>query len=255
MAAQKTKVKDDQASGVYPRADGLNYGYLLNAIHQYKSPDWYLEIGTNTGDSLRLAHCKSISVDPEFLVDQNVIGAKPALHVFQQTSDDFFASKFVEFMGIGLDFAFLDGLHLYEYTLRDFANAEKLMDPDGVILIHDVIPISYLASRRDWDRQKTTFWTGDVWKVVEILRTYRPDLDVRVLNAKPSGMAVITKLDPKNTVIDDKMDEIREIYDAKDLDAANLAEVTEMLAIERTVPYMAEQGMWQGDVPDAPPES
>lgn len=240
MAKKTKKLPDDSE---FPKADGLNYGYLLNAIHKHREPDWYLEIGTNTGDSLALAKCNCISVDPEFLVKQNVIGTKPSLHVLQQTSDDFFASGFVGKMGISLDVAFLDGLHLYEFTLRDFMNAEKLMSKEGIILIHDVIPITYLASRRDWDRQETTFWTGDVWKVVDILRRYRPDLDVRVMNANPSGMAVITNLDPSNTVIDDKMDEIRKEYDKKDLDASNLAEVTEMLSIERTIPYLEEKGM------------
>ena len=36
---------------------------------------------------------KTIAVDPFFRAEINIIGKKPALHVFQATSDDFFAKR------------------------------------------------------------------------------------------------------------------------------------------------------------------
>jgi hypothetical protein len=38
------------------------------------------------------------------------------------------------------DFIFLDGLHTFSQTYCDFRNALKHLDPDGCILIDDVIP-------------------------------------------------------------------------------------------------------------------
>lgn len=61
------------------------------------------------------------------------MGEKPALHLFQATSDDFFASDFLRRDGIRLGLSFLDGMHLYEFLLRDVMNTEAASDPNGVI--------------------------------------------------------------------------------------------------------------------------
>ena len=77
---------------------------------------------------------KTIAVDPSFRIDSNVIKDKPALHIFQQTSDDFFDSGFLKAARAKLSFSFLDGMHLFEYLLRDFINTEKNSHPDSVIV-------------------------------------------------------------------------------------------------------------------------
>ena len=42
---------------------------------------------------------------------------------------------------------------------------------------------------------------GDVWKIMPILARHRPDLELSVIDAAPSGMAVVRNLDPKNMVL------------------------------------------------------
>ena len=43
-------------------------------------------------------------------------------------------------------------------------------------------------------------WSGDVWKVVVWLRRHRPDLRITTLDVAPTGLAVVTGLDPRRPV-------------------------------------------------------
>jgi len=192
----------------FPTLKGVPYLRYLARMHRHLLPNWYLEVGTNTGRSLARATCNSIAVDPNFIISSDVIGSKPAVHFFQSTSDDFFSADHTKRLCDKIDLAFLDGLHLFEFLLRDFMGTEKLCDTDSVIAMHDCIPMSYIAAERHWDTKATKSWTGDVWKVVPILKKYRPDLKVEVLDCPPSGLTIVTNLDPENDVLDKHYDEI-----------------------------------------------
>jgi len=48
-------------------------------MHSILKPRSYVEIGVNRGETLALADCASVGVDPEFLIDRDVVGKKPAL--------------------------------------------------------------------------------------------------------------------------------------------------------------------------------
>ena len=108
-------------------------------------------------------------------------------------------------LGGPVDLAFVDGLHLFEQALRDVANVEHHSNPDGIILIHDCLPIDEATSTRE---QTTVIWSGDVWKVVVALRRYRHDLTVTTVDVEPTGLAIVSGLNPDNTVLFDRYDEI-----------------------------------------------
>jgi len=57
-----------------------------------------------------------------------------------------------------------------------------------------------LEAARD---RKTEPWTGDVYKVVEILRRRRPDLVVLLVNTAPTGTAVVVGLDQTSAILRD----------------------------------------------------
>jgi hypothetical protein len=44
-------------------------------------------------------------------------------------------------------------------------------------------------------------WSGDVWKLVVILKKYRPDLSIHVVGAPPTGVCIVRKLDPASRVL------------------------------------------------------
>lgn len=186
----------------------LQYVHCLEQIHKAVKPKLYFEIGVDTGVSFSLARCKSIGVDPDFQISSPLFA--PA-RLFRSKSDKFFAQeeKCKKLFNGGIDLAFIDGMHLSEFALRDFIETEKWMNPGGVILFDDVLPdqIQMLTRKRSFGA-----WCGDVYKVVGILRQYRPDLKVSVFEAfiggYRKGLAVVTGADPENRVLQDNYAEI-----------------------------------------------
>jgi hypothetical protein len=190
------------------RPEGMDYRRYLGAIHLGAPVDWYLEVGCRNGKSFALSRSRTIAVDPFFKVDINVIGKKPALHVFQQTSDDFFASGFLDAIGARLSLSFLDGMHLFEYLLRDVINTEAHSHENGVTILHDCVPYSHEMTTRDLDNLPRGAWTGDVWKLIPILGTYRPDLKIDVMDCRPTGLVLLSNLNPADTTLSDAYDDL-----------------------------------------------
>lgn len=191
---------EPEASAPIPAIDGLRYLRMLRRLHAMLKPDWYFEIGTHTGRSLALARCNFVAVDPEFRIEHPVVnGLGRQMHLFQTTSDAFFASGFPQRNGLQFDLAFLDGMHLFEFLLRDFMNTERVMAPGGTIVLHDCCPTTLSMASRE---RPPGPWTGDVWKALLILLEYRPDLDIQVAAAAPTGLVIIGNLDPQSRVLD-----------------------------------------------------
>jgi Methyltransferase domain len=172
---------------------------LLQGLHAKTRPRTYLEIGINTGRSMVLSRTRSIGVDPSFKIDRPI---HCDVQLVRATSDDFFAREepLAHFDGLPVDLAFIDGMHLSDFALRDFINIEPFMAETGVVVIDDVLPRNGLEAARD---RKTGPWTGDVYKVVETLRRRRLDLVVLLVNTAPTGTAVIVGVDPASTVLRD----------------------------------------------------
>lgn len=190
----------------FPRAaplGGIGYQGLLDGLHRHGGVRRYLEIGTQSGLSLALARCPAISIDPSYRLDKEAWGKRPGMHLFEMTSDDFFAAHDpVAILGGPVDLGFIDGMHLAEFVLRDFVNLERAAAPGGTIAIHDVYPGNFeMAERRRRtghrkDKALARAWTGDVWRVLPLLARERPDLRIEVMDCPPTGIALVTGLDP-----------------------------------------------------------
>ncbi|MGQ7244749.1 O-linked N-acetylglucosamine transferase family protein [Salinicola sp. V024] len=175
---------------------------VLATIHAKAKPNIYLEIGVQTGKSLALAKCHSIGIDPNPCISHPL----NSNHViFNMTSDDFFATTANETIDDTIDFSFIDGMHLFEYALRDFINVEKHSHYNTIVAIDDIFPGHPNQALRE---RITQNWTGDVWKLVEILEAYRPNLHITFLNAYPTGLLIVKGLDPENTILSQNYDEI-----------------------------------------------
>jgi hypothetical protein len=229
MAQQKLSKNDDLLTDgmrgeELVRHSGLGYhDYLVNLIESSNAKS-YLEIGTFSGDSLARVNCAAIAIDPKFHVSQNVIGQKPACMMFQMASDDFFANHDPTMMfGRKIDIAFLDGLHLYEFLLRDFINTEKHCFPDSFIVMHDCVPPTYEMTNRTYmpallNADYKNYWTGDVWKIIPILQKFRPDLKVAMIDCPPTGLLIVGNLNPNSTILSDNYSTIVSEFEDKGRD-------------------------------------
>jgi len=158
---------------------------FLDMLHYHLQPRGYLEIGVLYGDSLRLARCPRIGIDP----DPQVLGHFPETSLYRGTSDSFFQNVPREEVTIDVDLAFIDGMHLAEFALRDLFNIEtNLASPRTVVVFDDVLPRNQEEAHRI---QCPGDWTGDVWKVWGYLDEYRPDLQKRLVDTSPTGTMVI----------------------------------------------------------------
>jgi predicted O-methyltransferase YrrM len=198
------------------RLSGVPYLHGLEFLHVSRGVTRYLEVGTQWGLSLRLAKGRSVAIDPKFLFNRLAPWAVAAdLHLFETTSDDYFAgSDPREVLGGPIQMAFIDGMHLADFVLRDFANIEPFCAPDGIIVLHDAIPMNFemagrakRAEARE-DKALADCWTGDVWRVGPILRRERPDLTIEAFDCPATGLVVISQLDPGNRSFAPKLPEI-----------------------------------------------
>ena len=205
---------------------------FLRELHKVTANRNYLEIGVNDGRSLTLSRVPSVAIDPAFKV---VTEIRCDVHLAKATSDDFFArdnplvhlrggrhplrqlarnrSPLAYWRRTTLDLSFIDGMHLFEYALRDFINVEKHSDWASVIVFDDMLPRSIDEAARD---RHTNAWTGDVYKLIEILARYRPDLVTVLVDTQPTGQLVVFGADPTNTVLKDKYEEILAEYNVAD---------------------------------------
>jgi tetratricopeptide (TPR) repeat protein len=181
------------------RLPGDDYVSVLAQLHDILRPATYVEIGVETGATLALARPPTLAVgiDPALRVTHEFI---TATRLFGTTSDDFFAGYDLtaELNGQRVELAFIDGLHTFDQALKDFINLERHAAPSAVMVFHDVLPLDAISSARV---RRSGFWTGDTWKILPALRRHRPDLELGMVPAAPSGLLVVRGLDPASSVL------------------------------------------------------
>jgi tetratricopeptide (TPR) repeat protein len=184
---------------------------LLAWFNSVLQPKLYLEIGVDEGVSLACTTGPAIGVDPRPQLRLSVDPGGKA-KIVTSSSDAFFTSQAESILQPSPELAFIDGMHLFEFALRDFINTERYMAPWGLVVIDDIYPCHPVQARR---RRCTGAWTGDVWKLLPVLRKHRPDLTLLCLNAHTTGLLLIAGLNADNiqlsSVYEDVVREYRSI--------------------------------------------
>ena len=136
---------------------------VLNKIAEIIEAERYLEIGVCDGSNMRrMTVAEKWGVDP---LPQ--MPAVQASDVFvPKTSQDFFrmalAARTTRF-----DLVFIDGDHRAEVVYAEVQDALMLLNPGGVIVLHDCNPHTEAMQIVPGIQGE---WTGDVWKAVMQLR-------------------------------------------------------------------------------------
>lgn len=177
----------------------FNYYKFLAQVHKRLRPRNYLEIGVRNGGSLALSSCRSVAIDPAYSITAEI---NAPVSLFRTSSDEYFAREdpLQPTGGEPFDLAFIDGLHIFEFALRDFINAERHASNRGMIIFDDVLPRTVDEAARV---RHTHGWTGDVYSVLGVIAKYRPELSVITIGTQPTGLLMITGLDPDSTVLSD----------------------------------------------------
>lgn len=170
---------------------------LLAWLHSWLQPALYLEIGVDEGVSLACARGAAVGIDPRPEL-RLCVDLPPTATIVASSSDAFFASQARALLQPQPELAFIDGMHLFEFALRDLINTERHLAPWGLVVLDDIYPCHPAQARR---RRRTGAWTGDVWKLLPILREHRPDLTLLCLNAHTTGLLLIAGLDASHTAL------------------------------------------------------
>jgi SAM-dependent methyltransferase len=187
-------------------AGQVRYRQVLKQAHAYLKPELYLEIGVNTGASIALAKGPAVGVDPR----PNVTRELPdAVKLVEIQSDDFFEKVAEKLLQPQPELIFIDGMHLFEFALRDFINAEAVAAPNAVIVIDDIFPNHPAQATRD---RTTRHWTGDIWKLHDLLKKERPDLFLMPIDTAPTGLLLVWGLNPANRRLWERYDKYIRTY-------------------------------------------
>lgn len=176
---------------------------FLDQLHRLLKPRGYLEIGVQYGGSLALAQCPALGIDPTPMVTPGTVGAET--QVFVGASDFYFSHYKPRMLPQFIDLAFIDGMHLSEFALRDFMNVERVSHSGTVIVFDDVLPYSEAIAARE---QPPGDWTGDVWRVIDVLTLYRKDLRMLQVDTFPTGSLVVFDVNPNSVVLNEQYEAI-----------------------------------------------
>ncbi|NES73873.1 MAG: class I SAM-dependent methyltransferase, partial [Okeania sp. SIO2D1] len=97
------------------------------------------------------------------------------------SSDEFFKSYAQKFESF--DLIYLDGLHTFEQTFRDFCASLAVAHSKTIWLIDDTCPRSYAQAQSSLQRcrqiqnfsgEKSGAWMGDVFKIVPAIHDFFP---------------------------------------------------------------------------------
>jgi hypothetical protein len=158
----------------------------------------YLEVGVFDGSTFNNVTFETKdAVDPKFRFDVRE-HTTPKARFFEVASDDFFVHFHRDKK---YDLIFLDGLHTFEQTFRDFcASLAGAAHERTVWLIDDVFPVDIFSAHPD---QKTALrfrhatenkrkaWHGDVYKVVFTINDFFPNLSFRTIKTGGNHQTVV----------------------------------------------------------------
>lgn len=155
--------------------NGISRIDVINRLIESRGYKSYLEVGVEFGQCFN-----SINIENKTGVDPDISSAATV----KMTSDEFFATIAPD---VKYDIIFIDGLHEYEQCYRDIVNATKHLNKGGIILCHDMNPLS-----ETWiDCRPNAPWTGDVYKSLIRFRAEHRDFSSCLLYDTDYGIGVI----------------------------------------------------------------
>lgn len=166
----------------------------------------YLEIGIWQGYNLeRIKASTKTGVDPK---PKCLPTFQPNTKIFKGTSDVFFSHRDnTKHYSV----IFIDGFHDAIQVYCDLSNALRVLTPDGLIVVDDVWPENYVASKRWVDlsqeeklkvNKHALTWRGDIYKLILYLQN-EPflvssiSLDL-IINNETRQAILKPKIDPTN---------------------------------------------------------
>lgn len=156
-----------------------NNSIIINYLIEKNNYKTYLEIGVFDGDNFN-----EINIENKECCD--VTDKKWKLETpitYLMPSDEMFAKMPIDKK---YDIIFIDGMHSEEYLDRDIINSLKHLSSNGLILCHDVLPVSYFDTTELYNNGR---WTGTCWK--SITKLQNQNIEFHTLEQNLLGLTII----------------------------------------------------------------
>jgi len=166
---------------------GGDHGDVVAAIARFLQPNVYVELGFHRGETFRKVEqfCRhSIGVDHESIqCDSGAIESDGRKRTLLRIDT-------IDYLRLAndswVDLIFLDSSHEYEATMRELVEIERVLVPNGTLLMHDTYPPN--------PDQAIPGRCGDVWRVAAVMR-HMPQWECSTLAAQ-YGLTIARKLPP-----------------------------------------------------------
>lgn len=174
----------------------------INRIAEIMDAENYLEIGVNKGETfINVDIDRKVAVDPKFKFAFEDFDSQST--IFYEWSSDVFFRRFAR-KHAPFDIIFLDGLHTFEQTFRDFCASQAIAHERTVWLIDDVVPTDIFSSHSRQSeavkyrkahgiRKRAGAWSGDVYKVMFGIRDFFPGYDFRTIADGSKEQALVVR--------------------------------------------------------------
>lgn len=171
----------------------------INYLAAKLAAENYLEVGVCTGRTFFEVNVnRKVAVDPKFRFEF-AQHQSDSISFFEVTSDRYF----VEYAGAEkFDIIFLDGLHTFEQTFRDFCNSLSHCHDRTVWIIDDTFPSDVYSAIKDPSKSiqarknaggQGETWHGDVFKTVFAVHDFFPSFSYCTIMAKDNPQTLIWK--------------------------------------------------------------
>jgi hypothetical protein len=197
--ALSAKYRNRKIDHYYENSNFNRVSLIVKAISIFSIKAKYLEIGCFNDEvfnSIPLSSLQKVGVDPQKGRTNRV------------TSDDFFKSNKDKF-----DIIFIDGLHHYSQVRRDILNSLEHLNENGIILIHDMLPESYISSQVPRHRFASN-WNGDVYRVIFDLMENN-NLEFKIVNID-FGVGILRRTNNKKIVLNENSYDYEFFMNCKD---------------------------------------
>ena len=171
----------------------MNSAERINKIASQLNLNSYLEIGVQRGITFNAINNipYKTAVDPNFKFNYKN-HESDSTKFFEITSDVFFKNNKSKF-----DLIFLDGLHEFKQTYRDFVNALEFSNEKSIIIIDDVFPndvyssltgpnvssnYCYFLRQSFHPENRDGRWHGDVFKTIAFIHDFYPNITLQTIS-------------------------------------------------------------------------
>lgn len=224
---------------------GTNASRRINRLLKELNLNSYLEIGVNTGRTFFDVKASSkTAVDPKFRFDKNKYQSD-GIEFFETSSDDFFNHNS---LGKKFDLIFLDGLHVFEQTFRDFCACMSCINEKSIIIIDDVMPddvYSAIPNQSETYKFRKAFginnlsWHGDIYKIVFLIHDFFINFNYLTIHKKGNPQLILWRDTRKNfTPIFNSLEKISRL---SFFDFYNLKNVLNLMEDEIALHYIIDR--------------